>query len=567
MTDGTLRAGKACLAALEETAERRTLAAAGGASRFRAACFVVAMLLVLGRALPVLSNVPGRDQGTYLTIGRSLLQGRVLYRDLWENKPPGIFYIYGLIGKAFGTRMWCVAAADLALLLVVSWCIFHFAERYLGPAGAAVAVIVHGVWHVEAGYIFTAQPEFFQLPLIFGAYFLVAGASLREQSRLRARHLAAGMLLGTAFWLKYNAVVFLPWLLVPYLDGRALNDRPSRLALTVGLRDLFEQGAWIILGFGSVVLGVIAYFGLEGALPALREVQFQVLPRYAAMAVEARPLPLGQWIAVRSEICLGAATLVATAVALVVARWRRDLARTAPLFTGAAAAYAATAIQMRFHGYYFATCYPFFALIWAYLAVTLWELCRGAAHASACRHWRLGRVLVWLLFASILCWPVLADSGRAQVDYGNLREWRSDPENFYRHHSWIWLEHMDGQLQVIHYLKANAAPADQIFLWGGHTLICYLAERPCVTRFVSNLGLMSLWAPQAWRDEAARQLRVQQPSWIVVARADALPSITFLTLSSDRYLANRYPDLATLVREEYTPVADFSTFVVYRHNR
>ena len=93
---------------------------------------------------------------------------------------------------------------------------------------------------------------------------------------------------------------------------------------------------------------MIAYFGLEGALPALREVQFQVLPRYAAMAVEARPLPLGQWIAVRSEICLGAATLVATAVALVVARWRRDLARTAPLFTGAAAAYAATAIQMRF---------------------------------------------------------------------------------------------------------------------------------------------------------------------------------------------------------------------------
>ena len=85
--------------------------------------------------------------------------------------------------------MWSAAAVDLLLLLLVSWCIFRFTERYLGPA-AAVAVTVHAVWHVETAYIFTAQPEFVQLPLVFLAYFLVAGFGSWPSLFMRLRRLA-----------------------------------------------------------------------------------------------------------------------------------------------------------------------------------------------------------------------------------------------------------------------------------------------------------------------------------------------------------------------------------------
>ena len=54
---------------------------------------------------------------------------------------------------------------------------------------------------------------------------------------------------------------------------------------------------------------------------------------------------------------------------------------------------------------------------------------------------------------------------------------------------------------------------------------------------------------------------------LVVARDDALPSITYVYLSSDRFLEERYPELADLMRSGYTPAADFTTFVVYRRNR
>src|SRR5215469_15470311 len=86
--------------------------------------FSAAMLVVVVRALPILSYPPGRDQSTYLLIGRSLLEGKQLYRDLWDNKPPGIFYLYAGISKLFGSALWGVALVDILCLLVISYCIF-----------------------------------------------------------------------------------------------------------------------------------------------------------------------------------------------------------------------------------------------------------------------------------------------------------------------------------------------------------------------------------------------------------------------------------------------------------
>ena len=59
-------------------------------------------LFVLLCAIPILSYPPGRDQGTYLEIGQSLLRGKHLYAQLWDNKPPGIFVTYAVIAKLFG---------------------------------------------------------------------------------------------------------------------------------------------------------------------------------------------------------------------------------------------------------------------------------------------------------------------------------------------------------------------------------------------------------------------------------------------------------------------------------
>src|SRR5262245_4682534 len=37
-----------------------------------------------------------RDEGLYGVIGQAILRGEVPYRDVFEHKPPGLFYLYAL---------------------------------------------------------------------------------------------------------------------------------------------------------------------------------------------------------------------------------------------------------------------------------------------------------------------------------------------------------------------------------------------------------------------------------------------------------------------------------------
>jgi hypothetical protein len=139
---------------LKEPAPAGEAAPAPGGTRsslFSRALLALAVLFVVVRALPILSFPLGNDQGTYLTIGQGLLEGKQLYRDFWDNKPPGIFYLYAGIAKLFGRAMWSAAVVDILLLLLISYLFFRFTAPYLGRAGAAIAVMVHASWHGEMG--------------------------------------------------------------------------------------------------------------------------------------------------------------------------------------------------------------------------------------------------------------------------------------------------------------------------------------------------------------------------------------------------------------------------------
>src|SRR5262249_16759423 len=122
--------------------------------------------------------------------------GQALYRDLWDNKPPGIFYIYALIVKFFGHVMWSVAVVDVLWLLALSVCIFCFARRYLGAPVAAIAMGTNAAWHCSWGYIHAAQPEDFLTLVVFLAWFVLTSKWVQQWWG----SVAAGLLCGAAFW-------------------------------------------------------------------------------------------------------------------------------------------------------------------------------------------------------------------------------------------------------------------------------------------------------------------------------------------------------------------------------
>jgi hypothetical protein len=526
------------------------------------ALLALAVLFVLVRALPILSFPLSRDQGTYLTLGQCLLEGKQLYRDIVESKPPGIPYLYAGIAKLFGRVLWSVAVTDILLLLLLSYLLFRFTEPYLGRAGAAIAVMVHASWHGDMKYFWIGQPETFQAACVLAAYLLM----MHRGRGSRVSWFAAGLLLGCGCWLKYNAIAFLPFLLLlPFLDTSGLDREPPQVSLTIPWRNWLARAALLLAGLTAAIGIVLAWIVFKGAWPAMRQIQFEVLPRYAAMGFERNPHYLLSIFA-RTNYYLGERTLWATLVALLVAWLRRDLRRAAPVLLAALSAYAAVVMQVRLHDYYFQTCYPFFAVIWAYLVVSLYEGICALARNLRQRGWRLGAGLIWIVFAEAIFWPLPEEFNRLTMRYEELREWRADPIAFYSGYPPQFAnDFLRGQFQVINYLKENASPSDGVFLWGSSVLIYYFSGHQPPTRFLSNLGLMSPWCPDSWREELVRDLRNAQPRFIIVTRRDALPIITYVNLDSEQYL-KIFPKLNSFITENYKPVADFDTFVVYRRN-
>ena len=540
------------------------------------------LIVVFGRALPNLRYLIGRDQATYCAIAQGLLHGKLLYRDLWDNKPPGIFYLYAPIVRIFGPVMWSVGAVDIIWLLVFSCCLFYFIRRYLGTAGASLAVIFYACRHCRQGYVHAVQPEAFLMLCVFAAWFLLLGSdpspapvprppSLQERGQSwtlpAVRCFAVGLLLGVAFWLKYNAVAFFPFLAVlPFVDFRALERRSSRLGLLVPWRDWLARMAVVAAGLLLAVAAVLIWFRISGAWPAMREIQFEVLPRYGAMAFHWSYYYV-YWALWQTQNHLGVWWEIMPALSLAIALWRRELARIAPITLMALAGYLCTAMQGRFHPYYFETTYPFIAMFWAYVLVKAYDGFVRLQRVFAQRHWALARGLLWVVFAAGALSLLPEELVRTQEQYQFAADWWRDPEASYKSYYWqLPLEKIGDQMRVVDYLRAKSQPNDEVYVWGTAPLINFLPQRENPSRFVSNLGLMSLWVPERWRQELVSTLKAAHPRYIVVERNDQVPTLTFTAKDSEQYL-QVYPGLAGLLQRQYRPTANYQDFEIYELNK
>lgn len=518
-----------------------------------------ALAMAFLRVLPALRFPIGRDEATYCVIAERLLHGQALYRDAWDNKPPGIFYIYTIIVKLFGHATWSVGAVDILWLLAISACIWFFARRYLGAPAAAVAVVFNAHWHCSLGYTHAAQPETFLMLFLFLGYFLLSSEHLPNLPR----NLAAGLLFGAAFWLKYNAAPLIAVLaILPYLDFSTFDQQPRRVRLAISWRTWLARTLLVAAGFLAVSASVLLYFWTSGAMPALREVQFEVLPRYGSMFLEhSRNYLYYSTTLIRMH--LGPFTEAAFGVALLVAWWRRELRLISPVAIMAVTGFISTTSQVRFSSYSFETTYPFLAMLWGYLICKGYEGFVYLRRELKTRGWKLAAVLLWIAAAQVLYFPLPDVAFTVVEDYKGLAEWISNPRESYVNYPFPYrLETLGDQFTLIDYVRNNSAQQDGVFIWGTAPLINFLSGRPNPSRFVSNFPLISRWGPAKWRNELIGELNRKPPRFIIVERHDSIPEVT-LTYDDSEQCLEKFPALLLLIRSRYAPVKDLKDFEIY----
>jgi 4-amino-4-deoxy-L-arabinose transferase-like glycosyltransferase len=195
--------------------------------QFFAALFAITLLLRLCH-----SNLLWPDEDYHLAAANQLLHGKMLYRDIWYDKPPLSALIYALIGAPTG---WLLRLFDAVWILAICAVTFRFVREISGEREAAVAagLLAFFLNFDLPGGIIPIAPDFFMiLPHLLAIW-----------CAWRSKPLAAGGWCGIAFLFNPKGVFVLaacalllwrslPALLLGFLIPNA-----------VALATLFFQGA------------------------------------------------------------------------------------------------------------------------------------------------------------------------------------------------------------------------------------------------------------------------------------------------------------------------------------
>ena len=77
--------------------------------------FLVVILTVFLRIPSLFEGWWYGDENIYGAVGQGIVNGKMLYVDVWDNKPPLIYLIYGLNSLFFGTSLWSLRIFNLFL--------------------------------------------------------------------------------------------------------------------------------------------------------------------------------------------------------------------------------------------------------------------------------------------------------------------------------------------------------------------------------------------------------------------------------------------------------------------
>lgn len=202
------------------------------------------------------------DEGIYQTIGIVLNQGGLLYRDVWDNKPPLLYFFYSFLDSdQFNLRMISLIFGAFG---VVSF--FMLSKKLLTKP--AVYRTVSGVFALFFGLPLIegniANAENFIIPLVvFSAYLLTKHLSGKKREPLVI--FSVGFILGMAFLIKIVALFdFLAFLII-----LLIVNSPKKInadSLKNHLRNKAGDVLLFVLGFIIPFLFTIFYFYINGSL-------------------------------------------------------------------------------------------------------------------------------------------------------------------------------------------------------------------------------------------------------------------------------------------------------------
>ena len=202
---------------------------------------------------PVIQNTPPRDSGFFLYAGARLLKGDLLYKNVWDDKPPLIFFLNALgLWLSSGSR-WGIWILQVIAILASVLLAFVILKKSFGEIGAALG-IVSGLAILLLTLHGGNYTEEYAIPFQFACLFFLLQA---EQKWGFWPAFACGIAQGILLFLQ-QSFISISIAIALYLVLRAVLSHSWKPLIQVG---------FIALGGLGVSIMLVGIMAIQGILP------------------------------------------------------------------------------------------------------------------------------------------------------------------------------------------------------------------------------------------------------------------------------------------------------------
>jgi hypothetical protein len=485
----------------------------------------------------------GRDQGIHAVIAYAMDAGRVPYLDSFNMKPPLTTIFHWVSQELFGHSMRSIRILDLLICQFIAVLIYFFTKRMFVKRFASVtAGIFFGLLYYSHDFWNTSQTDgwtsFFIVP---AAFLLIADIKDNEWRPRPVKMVAAGVLTGFAFWLKY------PVLLVGLLifATRLLSPQRRRFFLSDAL--------YFVLGVCIAMLSVVAFLAAFNAADAYFQIVLYIR-QYVTIADwnfnSVLPLVI---LAGKSPVVGGLAVVGLFALVMSLRKEPADRYRAVIVLIWLCGGTISGLIQGKGFPYHYLPVVPPLSIVAAVGVSKLWKVMESNFPRVAAAPLATA-ILVIVLFVSWLPYSV---NQAFSVFTGNVEIEKDYLKKFTR-------PSFDARdmRAVADYINSHSEPGDTLFLWGWSTGLYFMTRKPPISRFIYTWPLVASFSDGRYRSDLLRDLNQNAPDYFVVESGDATPHVLGHAKDSAETLGD-FEMLQAFLNENYVREANVGSFTLF----
>jgi hypothetical protein len=515
----------------------------------------VCALVVVCSAVLLLTYPFGRDQGIFAVIGEGILHGRMPYRDLWDVKTPGIFFVFALAEGLFGHTMLGPRLLESAALLVTACLFVDLGRRWFRDVSVGFfAAAILAILQVQLDFWHTSQPETYGGMMLVWASWLLCGTWPRNDW---TRLLLGGILLGFIVMMKPHL-----GLAAPFIIWGAIRREPG-YSLRAKSRDVLR----ILLGTGAVLGCTVVWLLARGAYNIAVWTWRDFAPGYSALgnSFSLATFHVGLYSTLITLVLQLSALLgVGLLLVLCLGQPKTPERRRFWWLVGQGVCLAlAVLLQHKSFKYHYAAAFPILALTAGIGWAMLWRVATRAG-------WRYVPVFLILFGATyFMRFPVTDLQGsiheRTWFRVGQLLGLRDDVASKKTLDS-LYVVRKDFDLAnvqaVATWIKREVDPDESLLVWGCDSIIYWLSERRPATRFIHNIPQRSSWQAEEARRRLMVDIRRSRPRAIVVQHGDVILPVTGAREDSAGTI-RLFPEFSEYLRIGYRREIVIGKFDVY----